>query len=180
MSGDIFFEPNIQRTIVCDIRYILWIIEKCYGAQNLIDEMEIRQRPSNDDEENQVSDSTAKNQSTSIAVCSLFKTEDVLFDLGRYDVSAKNTKAIDDVVKILKDNTNVTVELNGHTDLTGDVCKNLILSEKRAKSVQKYLVSKGIDSKRIITKGFGTAQPKDENKTEEGRAHNRRVSFSIK
>ena len=180
MSGDIFFEPNIQRTIVCDIRYILWIIEKCYGAQNLIDEMEIRQRPSSDDEENQVSDSAAKNQSTSIAVCSLFKTEDVLFDLGRYDVSTKNTKAIDDVVKILKDNTNVTVELNGHTDLTGDVCKNLILSEKRAKSVQKYLVSKGIDSKRIITKGFGTAQPKDENKTEEGRAHNRRVSFSIK
>lgn len=41
MSGDIYFEPNIQRTIVCDIRYILWIVDKCYGANNLISEMEL-------------------------------------------------------------------------------------------------------------------------------------------
>ncbi len=39
MSGDIFFEPNIQRTISCDIRYILWIIDKCYGAGHIVDEM---------------------------------------------------------------------------------------------------------------------------------------------
>ncbi len=41
MSGDIYFEPNIQRTIVCDIRYILWITDKCYGATNLINEMKL-------------------------------------------------------------------------------------------------------------------------------------------
>lgn len=41
MSGDIYFEPNIQRTIVCDIRYILWIVDKCYGATNLISEMKL-------------------------------------------------------------------------------------------------------------------------------------------
>jgi hypothetical protein len=41
MSGDIFFEPNLQRTISCDIRYVLWIIDKCYGATNLISEMEL-------------------------------------------------------------------------------------------------------------------------------------------
>ncbi len=41
MSGDIYFEPNLQRTIVCDIRYILWIVDKCYGAGNLISEMEL-------------------------------------------------------------------------------------------------------------------------------------------
>lgn len=41
MSGDIYFEPNIQRTIVCDIRYVMWIIDKCYGANNLIQEMKI-------------------------------------------------------------------------------------------------------------------------------------------
>jgi len=182
MSGDIFFEPNIQRTIVCDIRYILWIIEKCYGAQNLIDEMDIRLRPSKDDEETTESAKkvTTTNKTETNTACSIFKTDDVLFDLGRFDVTSKNSKAIDNVVKILKDNTNTTVELDGHTDLTGDVCKNLILSEKRAKSVQKYIISKGIDAKRIVTKGFGTAQPKDENKTETGRAHNRRVSFLIK
>lgn len=39
MSGDIYFEPNIQRTIVCDIRYVMWLVDKCYGAENLIQEM---------------------------------------------------------------------------------------------------------------------------------------------
>ncbi len=41
MSGDIYFEPNIQRTIVCDIRYVLWLVDKCYGATNLINEMKL-------------------------------------------------------------------------------------------------------------------------------------------
>ncbi len=41
MSGDIYFEPNLQRTIVCDIRYILWLVDKCYGATNLINEMKL-------------------------------------------------------------------------------------------------------------------------------------------
>lgn len=41
MSGDIYFEPNIQRTIVCDIRYVLWLVDKCYGANNLISEMDL-------------------------------------------------------------------------------------------------------------------------------------------
>ena len=41
MSGDIFFEPNIQRTISVDIRYTLWLVDKCYGATNLIEEMEL-------------------------------------------------------------------------------------------------------------------------------------------
>ena len=41
MSGDIYFEPNIQRTISCDIRYTLWLVDKCYGATNIIDELEL-------------------------------------------------------------------------------------------------------------------------------------------
>ncbi len=41
MSGDIYFEPNIQRTIVCDIRYVLWLVDKCYGATHLVNEMNI-------------------------------------------------------------------------------------------------------------------------------------------
>ena len=41
MSGDIYFEPNIQRTISCDIRYTLWLVDKCYGATNIIEELEL-------------------------------------------------------------------------------------------------------------------------------------------
>lgn len=181
MSGDIYFEPNIQRTIVCDIRYILWIIDKCYGAQNLIDEMEIIDGPgSASDEELVVNTSVNTTKSETSTACTLFKTDDVLFEIGRHDISEKNAKSADAVVKILKENPSATVEIDGHADLTGDVCKNLILSEKRAKAVERYLISKGIDAKRISAKGFGTAQPKEENKTEQGRAHNRRVSFLIK
>jgi hypothetical protein len=39
MSGDIFFEPNIQRTISLDVRYTMWLVDKCYGARHLVDEM---------------------------------------------------------------------------------------------------------------------------------------------
>jgi hypothetical protein len=41
MSGDIYFEPNIQRTISLDVRYTLWLVDKCYGATNLINEMKL-------------------------------------------------------------------------------------------------------------------------------------------
>jgi hypothetical protein len=42
MSGDIYFEPNLQRTISCDVRYILWLVDKCYGAENIIKELNLR------------------------------------------------------------------------------------------------------------------------------------------
>lgn len=180
MSGDIFFEPNIQRTIVCDIRYVLWIIDKCYGAQNIIDEMDIKKSATLEAEEGEESSESTKKSNPEGVACVKFNTEDVLFDLGASSIKPGVNKAIDAVIEILKANPATIVEVDGHADLTGDVCKNLILSEKRAKSVERYLLSKGIEAKRITAKGFGTAQPKEENKTETGRAHNRRVSFLIK
>jgi hypothetical protein len=72
------------------------------------------------------------------------------------------------------------VELEGHTDKTGDMCKNLALSEKRAKNVRKSLIKAGVPEARIVIKGFGSAQPKANNETEENRAKNRRVSFIFK
>ena len=87
---------------------------------------------------------------------------------------------LDKVVELLNANPNYTLEIEGHADQTGDVCKNLTLSEKRAKSVEKYILGKGVNANRIKVKGFGSAQPKDENNTKDGRAHNRRVSFVFK
>jgi hypothetical protein len=88
--------------------------------------------------------------------------------------------SMDSVVEILNSNPEVKLIINGHADPSGDVCKNLILSEKRAKSVEKYILSKGIPATRILIRGFGSAQPKTENNTQTGRAHNRRVSFEYK
>jgi outer membrane protein OmpA-like peptidoglycan-associated protein len=190
MSGDIYFEPNIQRTIVCDIRFVLWIIDKCYGAQNLIDELEIRKSNMNDlaaDEEtnNETEDTNKSKESKNMSSLPCPKTaaelgvNDVLFDVGSTSVT-KSHDNLDKVVTLLNNNPSYIVEIEGHADQTGDVCKNLILSEKRAKAVEKYLLSKGLSSNRIKVKGFGAAQPKDENKTKVGRAVNRRVSFLFK
>jgi outer membrane protein OmpA-like peptidoglycan-associated protein len=174
MSGDIFFEPNIQRTIVCDIRYVLWIIDKCYNAQNIIEELDIRKSEIIEEDDTNPESSKVSSKDDKKTSCINFETKDVLFGLGKSSIEPTYFKAIDEVVTILKNNPKTSVIINGHTDQTGDVCKNLILSEKRSKSVEKYLISKGIEASRISSKGFGSAQPKGDDK-----ANNRRVSFSF-
>jgi len=79
------------------------------------------------------------------------------------------------VVKILKDNPDVSIHIEGHTDSIGTEEYNLQLSRKRAESVRNYLVSKGISPERITIFGFGASMPIATNQTEEGRALNRRV-----
>ena len=71
------------------------------------------------------------------------------------------------------------VEIGGHTDAKGSEVYNQRLSERRAKAVVEFLVSKGIDAKRLQYKGYGKSMPIDSNETEEGRANNRRVEFKI-
>ena len=71
------------------------------------------------------------------------------------------------------------IRIEGHTDTTGKREKNLKLSDGRAKSVMAYLASKGIDEGRLVAKGFGQEKPLADNKTEEGRAKNRRVEIHI-
>jgi len=73
----------------------------------------------------------------------------------------------------------LVVEIGGHTDDIGKNKTNQILSEKRAESVTQYLVGKGIDPVRIKSKGYGESQPIESNKTEEGRAKNRRIEFKV-
>lgn len=84
------------------------------------------------------------------------------------------------VQKVLTDNPEIKlVEVQGHTDNKGGDQYNLNLSKRRAASVMKWLTGKGIDKKRLQSKGFGKKNPIDTNDTEEGRANNRRVEFHI-
>ncbi len=71
------------------------------------------------------------------------------------------------------------VRVEGHTDNVGKPAYNKTLSQKRAASVMKWLTDKGIDKKRLVAQGFGQEQPIDSNTTDQGRANNRRVAFTI-
>ena len=78
---------------------------------------------------------------------------------------------------LIKYNTNIQIE--GHTDSNGDSALNLILSENRAKSVNDYLIIKGVQQDQLVYVGFGDSKPLADNNSEKGRALNRRTSFKI-
>ena len=79
----------------------------------------------------------------------------------------------------MKENKSYNLSINGHTDNKGDKGKNMILSQKRAEAVKKYLENKGIDPQRLTAQGFGETMPVADNSTAAGRAKNRRVEFKI-
>jgi len=79
----------------------------------------------------------------------------------------------------MQDNPTVRIQIEGHTDNVGKAADNLKLSENRAKAVVSYLVSKNISITRLTSKGFGATKPIADNKTEEGKAQNRRTELKV-
>jgi OOP family OmpA-OmpF porin len=89
-------------------------------------------------------------------------------------------KALDQNGMILKENADIKVEIGGHTDSTGSEKGNQKISEKRAESAKKYIMDKfNIEDDRMIVKGYGSAMPIADDKTQEGRSKNRRVEFKV-
>ncbi|MBN1653147.1 MAG: OmpA family protein, partial [Deltaproteobacteria bacterium] len=106
--------------------------------------------------------------------------EKVNFATAKAEILESSFPVLDEVAKILKEHPEIKkVNIEGHTDSRGGRNYNIKLSQKRANSVMKYLVDKGIESSRLTAKGFGFDRPIDSNETEEGRAENRRVEFHI-
>jgi outer membrane protein OmpA-like peptidoglycan-associated protein len=105
----------------------------------------------------------------------------VFFIRSVNQMTENSIERLDKIVTFLKQNASAKIELNGHTDVMGDVQKNMELSISRTKVVADYLISKGVAESRILSKGYGGNQPIiAEPKTEEERAVNRRVEFVIK
>ena len=102
------------------------------------------------------------------------------FDQGKSDLKSGFEAELDKVMAILAENSQYTLLLEGHTDNQGDWNDNLKLSLERVENVKAYLVSKGVDPKRIETKGWGGSRPLANNLVEETRKNNRRVEFTIK
>ena len=80
-------------------------------------------------------------------------------------------------LEIIKDNSDINVELAGHTNSIGPDSENLILSLARADTVRLWLIRNSIDSVRLTTIGFGETEPVADNRTAEGRVQNDRVEF---
>lgn len=114
-----------------------------------------------------------------IEIGAVVSLNNVLFYMGTTELLEESYAELNGVVTFLKKNAKVRIELHGHTDNQGDLNKDVILSQQRVDRIKAYLVSKGINAKRITGKGFGGAQPIASNATEEGRKLNRRVEFVI-
>ena len=105
---------------------------------------------------------------------------DVLFEQGKTNLLPQSYPELDLVVSFLKSNPRVKIELAGHTDNRGIPAQNVKLSQARVDKVKSYLVSKGVEAKRINGKGYGGMKPVASNDSEESRQLNRRVEFTIK
>ena len=106
-------------------------------------------------------------------------SSNVLFRLNKSDLSNDAKINLDKLVTVLNTYPDTNIEIQGHTDNSGSEKYNQTLSEKRAGTVSKYLISKSILSQRVTTKGFGETVPDYDNSTDEGRTQNRRVEFLI-
>lgn len=104
----------------------------------------------------------------------------IQFETGSAVLKPSSYIVLDKIAGELVANPQLKFVINGHTDNKGNPAKNLVLSKNRAKSVANYLISKGIDAKRITSNGFGGSKPIAQNTTEAGRALNRRVDLIIK
>jgi OmpA-OmpF porin, OOP family len=103
----------------------------------------------------------------------------IYFATGSAKLLNTSFKSLDDVVRIMNDEKDLKLTIEGHTDNVGTDEYNHTLSHNRALSVKNYLLSKGVDESRITSQGFGETQPIADNKTAAGRAKNRRVVMKV-
>lgn len=86
--------------------------------------------------------------------------DNIFYDFDKYTLREESTVALDELVKLLNENPNVTIELSAHCDYKGSEAYNKTLSQHRAEAVVKYLISKGIKADRLTPVGYGKQKPK--------------------
>lgn len=104
---------------------------------------------------------------------------DINFQFGKAYLLPQSLNILDDLIRTMKQNPTMQVEVRGFTDNVGNDSYNQKLSEKRADSVREYMIKNGISPERIRAVGYGEKNPVADNNTKEGRAKNRRTEFFI-
>ncbi len=104
---------------------------------------------------------------------------EIEFGFNKATIQPEYANLFDNAIQILKLNPSMTIQIEGHTDSQGPAEYNLYLSKKRAQAVKDLLVENGISADRLSVKGFGESLPLATNDTPEGRAENRRVTYTV-
>jgi outer membrane protein OmpA-like peptidoglycan-associated protein len=103
----------------------------------------------------------------------------IFFETNQFELMESSFPELNKLVAFLNENPSIRIEISGHTDTIGTIDYNNELSEKRAKAVYDYLISRGFEPLRMKYKGFGFTKPVDTNDTESGRSKNRRTEIKI-
>jgi outer membrane protein OmpA-like peptidoglycan-associated protein len=114
----------------------------------------------------------------------VFTFNDILFELAKADILPASMEVLDRLAELLIKNPGASVELSAHTDSRGSDASNQLLSQQRAESSVRYLISKGVNASQLVAKGYGENRLKNDcgNKstcTEEQHAINRRVEIKV-
>jgi outer membrane protein OmpA-like peptidoglycan-associated protein/tetratricopeptide (TPR) repeat protein len=109
----------------------------------------------------------------------VMELKNVFFETAKFDLKPESKAELNKLVSFLKANKMIIGELSGHTDNVGDKKMNQVLSQNRAKAVLDYLVSNGVDAKRLTFKGYGDTKPKVPNDSDANRYMNRRTEFTV-
>jgi OmpA-OmpF porin, OOP family len=109
----------------------------------------------------------------------VMRLNNLIFELGKSKISPESFGELELVLKMMKENAKMVIQLEGHTDYQGDAKVNMKLSRQRVESVKEYLEQKGISGSRIKTKAFGGSQPISRDDTPEAHRLNRRVELRI-
>jgi len=105
--------------------------------------------------------------------------KNIFFETDSWDIKSESESELNSLYEFLSLNKSISIELSGHTDNTGSEAKNRMLSENRAKAVYLVLIERGIQASRLSFKGYASSKPIGDNKSEEGKATNRRTEFKV-
>lgn len=114
-----------------------------------------------------------------IASGGVIALRNIFFNTASYELLAESNAELEKLVKLLRTNPSMRIELGGHTDDVGNDAANQKLSEQRANAVREFVVKQGIDGARITARGYGETMPVAGNDTEQGRALNRRTEAKV-
>ena len=113
------------------------------------------------------------------AFSSIVKDQVIKFEIGSTEVAEDAKKTLDKIAELFKEFPSARLTVEGHTNIIGSAAFNKVLSQKRANSIKRYLVSKGIEAKRIRAIGYGESRPLLNDNSKEALEFNKRVEFKV-